>query len=38
MKNIESAVLKYDGVLQSSYEEHIYRTIITLSFEGVKIG
>lgn len=37
LKNIESAVLKYDGVMQSSYEANIYRTIITLSFEGVPI-
>lgn len=37
LKNIESAVLKYDGVMQTSYEENIYRTIITLSFEGVSM-
>lgn len=37
LKNIESAVLKYDGVMQTFYEENIYRTIITLSFEGVSM-
>lgn len=38
LKNVEAAVLKYDGVMQSSYEDNIYRTIITLSFEGVPIS
>lgn len=37
MRNIESAVDKYDGIVQTSYRDHIFRTTVTLSFDGVKI-
>lgn len=37
MKNIEIAVQKYDGVVQSSYDDGIFQTIVTLSFDGVRI-
>lgn len=37
MKNIESSIEKYDGVIQTSYSEHIFRTTVTLSFDGVNI-
>ena len=38
MKNIEAAVQKYDGVIQTAYEDHIFRTTITMYFEGVEMS
>lgn len=38
MKNIETAVLKYDGMIQTSYAEDIFSSIVTLSFDGVEIN
>lgn len=37
MKNIESTVQKYDGVIQTSYSGHIFQTTITMCFDGVEL-
>ena len=37
MKNIESAVQKYEGMIQTAYADHIFQTTITMCFDGVKM-
>lgn len=37
MKNIEAAVQKYDGILQTAYADHIFQTTITMCFEGIEM-
>ena len=33
MKNIEAAVQKYDGILQTAYADHIFQTTITMCLD-----
>ena len=35
LKSIQAAAEKYDGMVQTSYTDQIFRTVVTLGYEGV---
>lgn len=37
LKSVRAAAEKYDGIVENTYEEKVFRVVVTLSFEAVKI-
>jgi sensor histidine kinase regulating citrate/malate metabolism len=37
IKSIAAAADKYDGVIQTEYDNHVFQSVVSLSFEGVAI-
>jgi sensor histidine kinase YesM len=37
IKSIAAAADKYDGVIQTEYDDHVFQSVVSLSFEGVAI-
>lgn len=35
LKSAQAAAEKYDGMVQTSYTEHVFRAVVTLSYQGV---
>ena len=37
LKSVRTAAEKYDGIVETMYEDHVFRAVVTLSFEAVNI-
>ncbi|MCX4267255.1 MAG: GHKL domain-containing protein [Lachnospiraceae bacterium] len=37
LKSAQTAAEKYDGILQTSYTNHTFQTVVTLSYQGISI-
>ncbi len=37
LKSVRAAAEKYDGIVETMYEDHVFRAVVTLSFEAVNI-
>lgn len=35
LKSVQTAAEKYDGMVQTSYTDGLFRTVVTLSYEGI---
>ncbi len=37
LKSVRAAAEKYDGIVETMYEDHVFRAVVTLSFEAVNL-
>lgn len=37
LKSVRTAAEKYDGIVETMYEDHVFRAVVTLSFEAVNM-
>lgn len=37
LKSVRAAAEKYDGIVETMYEDHVFRAVVTLSFEAVNM-
>lgn len=37
LKNVQTVAGRYDGTVETEYENHVFRAVVTLSFEAVKV-